>query len=156
MYSVAVSSYCFRLKAFGRFIAIGRYPRMAKIQFDDIGASHGQTLVSGLFDNGDLLFDFGDQGLADILGRISEDSHSEIKSIYNDVTSCGLGDFKISFDVDETCEIDWVTNLIVVLDGHVFDLGFYWDFAEHNGMLGLRYSYKTRLLWDDNRDRGVA
>jgi hypothetical protein len=129
---------------------------MAKMQFDDIDADDGQMLVYGLFHNGDELIGHGDQGLADIMARISEDNHMEIKAIYDDVKASGLGNFNISFDVDETGERSWVSNLKVVLDGHAFELGWYRDFAEHNGMLGLRYSYRTHRLWDENDDDGVA
>ncbi|TBC84260.1 hypothetical protein [Rhizobium ruizarguesonis] len=124
---------------------------MAKIQFDDIGADDGQMLVYGRFLDGDELFGDGDQGLADILARVSGDKHLEIKAIYNDVVASGLGNFRISFDVDETDDTSWITDLIVVLDGRAFELGWYNEFAEHNGMLGLRYSYRTRGLWDENQ-----
>ncbi|TAV74785.1 hypothetical protein [Rhizobium leguminosarum] len=129
---------------------------MAKIQFDDIDADDGQILVYGLFDNGDELIGFGDPGLADILVRVGVSNHPEINAIYNDVVASGLARFNISFHVDEMGDLPWVTNLRVVLDGHAFELGWYNDFAEHNGMLGLRYSWRTRMLWDENQDAEVA
>ncbi|UIJ85294.1 hypothetical protein LZK77_16390 [Rhizobium leguminosarum] len=129
---------------------------MAKIQFDDVGADDGQMLVYGLLLDIDELIGHGDQGLADIMTRISEDNHMEIKAIYQDVKASGLSNFNISFDVDETGDTSWISNLKVVLDGHAFELCGYRDFAEHNGMLGLRYSYRTRRLWDENVDVEVA
>ncbi|MDI5930171.1 hypothetical protein QBK93_36935 [Rhizobium leguminosarum] len=129
---------------------------MAKIQFDDIGADDGQMLVYGLFLDGDELIGHGDQGLADIMARISEDNHMEIKAIYDDVKASSLGGFNISFDVDETGETSGVSNLKVILDGHAFELDWYREFAEHNGMLGLRRSFRTRGLWDENQGVEVA
>ncbi|TAY79763.1 hypothetical protein [Rhizobium ruizarguesonis] len=126
---------------------------MANIQFDDIGADNRQMLVYGLFLDGDELIGHGDQGLADIMARISEDNHMEIEAIYDDAKASSLGSF---FDVDESGDTSWVRNLKVVLDGHAFELGGYRDFAEHNGMLGLRYSYRTHSLWDENEDVEVA
>lgn len=129
---------------------------MAKIEFDDIGADDGEMLVYGLFLDGDEVIGHGDQGLADVMARIAEDNQMEIGFIYDNVKASGLGDFNISFDVGETGDTSWVTNLKVVLDGHGFELGGYRDFAEHNGMLGLRYSYRTHRLWDENEDVEVA
>ncbi|MBY3389196.1 hypothetical protein [Rhizobium laguerreae] len=129
---------------------------MAKIQSDDIGSDDGQMLVYGLFIDGDELIGHGDGGLADVLALIDEDSHMQVKAIYHDVKASGLGNFHVSFDVDETGETSWASDLKVVLDGHAFELGGYRDFAEHNGMLGLRHSCRTHRLWDENEDGEVA
>ena len=90
------------------------------------------------------------------MARISKDNHMEIKAIYDDVKAGGLGNFNISFDVDETSDTSWVTNLKVLLDGQAFELGGYRNFAEHNGMLDLRCPYQAHKLWDENEDVEVA
>ena len=129
---------------------------MAQIAFADIGSDDGQMLVYGMFLDGEELIGFGDEGLADLLVKISQDNQLWLKCIYTDVSASGLGDFNVSFEVDESGEISGVSNLKVELDGQTLHLGGYNEFADHNGMLGLRYSYRTRDLWNESADVEAA
>ena len=134
-----------------KFVLNGVF-EMAQIAFADTGSDDGKMLVYSVFLDGEELIAFGDEGLADLLGKISEDNQLWLKCIYTDVNASGLDDFNVSFEVDESGEISGVSNLKVTLDGHTFLLGGYREFADHNGMLGLRYSYRTRSLWHENDD----
>ncbi|MGO4569608.1 hypothetical protein AB4Z52_32335 [Rhizobium sp. 2YAF20] len=123
---------------------------MAKIQFDDIGSDDNEMLVYGLFSTGEEIISFGDRGLAEILTRIQEDNHFEVKAIYEDVKASGLTDFKISFEIEEDGNTSGVFDLKAVVDGHEFHLGCYFVFAEGNGVHGLLSGVRIRERWAED------
>lgn len=116
---------------------------MASVQFFDIGTGSYEMLVYGFFSDGHELIVYGDAGLAEVLTRIDEDNHAELKMIYDDVVDAQLTGFKISFEIDESGS-GGVSELKAVVDDHEFFLGNYFVYAEGGGAAGLRTGVTIR------------
>lgn len=114
---------------------------IANVQFDNI---EGDIHVFASFDSEPDVIGFGLGTLAEVISRVPVDNRFEIKSVFEDMQSNSLPGYVITFQVDENCRQRGVLDLKVVVDGHQFDLGSYFVFAEGNGMTGLRSNAAIR------------
>ncbi|MBP2444788.1 hypothetical protein [Rhizobium leguminosarum] len=114
---------------------------IANIQFDNI---EGDIHVYSSFDAGPDVIGFGLDTLAEAISRVREDNHFEIESVFEDMQAKSLPGCQITFEIDEVGQQRGVLDLKVVVDGHQFDLGSYFVFAEGNGMTGLRSNAAIR------------
>ncbi|MBA8835167.1 hypothetical protein [Rhizobium leguminosarum] len=111
------------------------------VQFDDI---EGEVHVLASFDAGFDITGFGPLTLNEVLTRLPEDHHFEIKSIFEDMLMNSRPGYGISFEVDDDCHETGVRDLMAVVGSHEFHLGSYFVFAEGNGVEGLRSWVRIR------------
>ncbi|NTF49109.1 hypothetical protein [Rhizobium rhizogenes] len=108
---------------------------IANIQFNNI---EGEIHVYASLDGNPEIIGFGPMTLADVISRIPEDNHFEIKSVFRDMLSNSLPGYMIRFEIDEDCGQIGVLDLKAMIGTNEFDLGNYFIFAEGNGVTGLR------------------
>jgi hypothetical protein len=110
-------------------VAIGN---MAQIQFDEI---FGEIHVFAQYETGPEIIGFGEVAIKEVLARLREGHHFEIRSIYDNIRSSGLGKHKITLDMDEGSP--HVRNLKVIVGSQEIYLGSYFAFAEVGGAYRL-------------------
>lgn len=114
---------------------------IAIVQFDNI---EGDIHVYSSLDVGPDVIGIGLGTLAEVISRVPDDNHFEIKSVFGDMQANSLPGSQITFEIDEGGRQSGAQDIKAVVDGHQFELGSYFIFAEGNGMTGLHSNVLIR------------